>query len=71
MGKVVTGGGLSPSWEVLGNKGRSSPAGEGQGNLLRDSGRSFMGKGDYNCRRVIKVAGVVEEFDKLDREQVS
>jgi len=29
----------------------------------------FIGKGDYCCRRVIKVAGMVEGFDKLDEEQ--
>ena len=31
--------------------------------------KEFVGKGDYYCRRVIKVAGMVEGFDKLDREQ--
>ena len=29
----------------------------------------FMVKGDYDCREVIKVAGMVEGFDKLDEVQ--
>ena len=37
--------------------------------LIKSFRKEFIGKGDYDCREVIKVAGMVVGFDKLDEEQ--
>ena len=69
MGKVVTGGGLGTRGRVL-ESVRTEISGRRRPKKLVERFRmEFIGKGDYYCRRVMKVAGMVEGFNKLDGEQ--
>ena len=69
MGKVVTGGGLGPRARVLGSVRTEISSCRRPKKFVERFKKEFIGKGDYDCREVIKVAGMVVGFDKLDRKQ--